>query len=66
MYVSISNGLRAIICEDPICVSSCPCGAIYKEAKYGAVLIDNEKVQWVSDLLWTVAHMGGLDLRVMR
>jgi len=30
-------------CEDPICVSNCPCEAIYKEAKYGAVLIDNEK-----------------------
>ncbi|MFC1979801.1 4Fe-4S dicluster domain-containing protein [Chloroflexota bacterium] len=30
-------------CEEPACVSSCPCEAIYKEPKYGAVLIDSEK-----------------------
>ncbi len=30
-------------CEDPACVSSCPRDAIYKEDKYGAVLIDREK-----------------------
>lgn len=30
-------------CEEPICVSSCPTQAIYKEEKYGAVLIDSEK-----------------------
>jgi len=30
-------------CEEPACVANCPCEAIYKEAKYGAVLIDGEK-----------------------
>ena len=30
-------------CEEPACVSSCPRQAIYKEEKYGAVLIDSEK-----------------------
>ncbi|MFC2066980.1 4Fe-4S dicluster domain-containing protein [Chloroflexota bacterium] len=30
-------------CQEPACVGSCPTGAIYKENKYGAVLIDNEK-----------------------
>lgn len=30
-------------CEKPVCVSKCPFGAIYKEDKYGAVLIDNQK-----------------------
>ncbi len=30
-------------CEEPVCVGSCPREAIYKEAKYGAVLIDSEK-----------------------
>lgn len=30
-------------CEQPLCVSSCPCQAIYKEPEHGAVLIDSEK-----------------------
>lgn len=30
-------------CEEPVCVANCPGEAIYKEAKYGAVLIDSEK-----------------------
>jgi|WetSurMetagenome_2_1015567.scaffolds.fasta_scaffold223744_2 anaerobic dimethyl sulfoxide reductase subunit B len=30
-------------CEDPVCLNSCPVKAIYKEEKYGAVLIDSEK-----------------------
>ncbi len=30
-------------CEKPACVSSCPTGAIYKEPKYGAVLINADK-----------------------
>lgn len=30
-------------CEDPICVKSCPNGAIFKEDKYGAVLVDQDK-----------------------
>ncbi len=30
-------------CEEPACVSSCPCQAVTKEEKYGAVLIDSEK-----------------------
>jgi anaerobic dimethyl sulfoxide reductase subunit B (iron-sulfur subunit) len=30
-------------CQEPDCISNCPCDAIYKEEKYGAVLIDTEK-----------------------
>ena len=30
-------------CQDPACVGICPSEAIYKEKKYGAVLIDSEK-----------------------
>lgn len=30
-------------CEEPACVSNCPTQAIYKEEKYGAVLIDGDK-----------------------
>ena len=30
-------------CEEPVCVISCPSGAMYKEESYGAVLIDSEK-----------------------
>ncbi len=30
-------------CEKPACIDSCPTDAIYKEEKYGAVLIDKEK-----------------------
>lgn len=30
-------------CEDPVCIKACKNGAIYKEDKYGAVLVDTEK-----------------------
>lgn len=30
-------------CEKPVCLDACPTQAIYKEPKYGAVLIDSEK-----------------------
>ena len=30
-------------CEKPVCLSACPNGAIFKEEKYGAVLIDPDK-----------------------
>ena len=30
-------------CENPVCIKACPNEAIYKEEKYGAVLIDTEK-----------------------
>ena len=30
-------------CEEPVCISSCPFDAIYKEEKYGAVIIESEK-----------------------
>lgn len=32
-------------CENPVCIKACPNRAIYKEAKYGAVLIDAGKCQ---------------------
>ena len=30
-------------CEDAVCVKACPSRAIYKEAKYGTVLVDTNK-----------------------
>ena len=32
-------------CETPVCLDACPNGAIYKEDKYGAVLVDLDKCQ---------------------
>jgi len=32
-------------CEDPVCVKACPTGAIYKEEKYGAVLVAPDKCE---------------------
>ncbi|MEL7566157.1 MAG: 4Fe-4S dicluster domain-containing protein [Dehalobacterium sp.] len=32
-------------CEDPLCIKVCKNGAIYKEEKFGAVLVDREKCQ---------------------
>jgi anaerobic dimethyl sulfoxide reductase subunit B (iron-sulfur subunit) len=30
-------------CENPVCIKACPNSAIYKEGKYGAVLVDSDK-----------------------
>ena len=30
-------------CENPVCIKACPNGAIYKEDKYGAVVVDSDK-----------------------
>ena len=30
-------------CENPVCIKACPNGAMYKEKKHGAVLVDTEK-----------------------
>lgn len=32
-------------CEDPVCIKACPNTAMYKEKKYGAVLVDSDKCQ---------------------
>jgi len=32
-------------CEDPVCIKACPTGAIYKEEKYGAVLVEPDKCE---------------------
>ena len=32
-------------CENPVCVKACPNGALYKEERYGAVLVDTDKCQ---------------------
>ncbi|GAH88748.1 unnamed protein product, partial [marine sediment metagenome] len=32
-------------CQNPVCIKACPNGAIYKEEKYGAVLVDSDKCQ---------------------
>ncbi len=30
-------------CEEPVCITHCPCEAMYKESEYGAVLVDGGK-----------------------
>jgi anaerobic dimethyl sulfoxide reductase subunit B (iron-sulfur subunit) len=32
-------------CEDPVCVKACKSGALFKEEKYGAVLVDSQKCE---------------------
>ena len=32
-------------CDNPVCASACEHGAIFKEEKYGAVLVDQDKCQ---------------------
>ncbi len=32
-------------CENPVCIKACPNDAIYKEEKYGAVLVDPDRCQ---------------------
>ena len=32
-------------CENPVCVKACPSGALFKEKKYGAVLVDADKCE---------------------
>ena len=32
-------------CENPVCAKACPNGALHKEKRYGAVLIDSEKCE---------------------
>lgn len=48
-------------CENPACVDACPNGAIYKESKYGAVLIDEERCKgerkcWVACPYGSIAY----------
>ncbi|MEM3387648.1 MAG: 4Fe-4S dicluster domain-containing protein [Nitrososphaerales archaeon] len=45
-YPNIKTHIRWVTCfhcSNPVCIDACPNGAIYKEEKYGAVLIDQEK-----------------------
>jgi len=47
-YPNVKLNVRWIACfhcSNPICVDACPNQAIYKEEKYGAVLIDQDKCQ---------------------
>lgn len=44
-------------CENPICAKSCPNGAIHKEKKYGAVLVDPDKCQGTRKC-WRVCPYG--------
>jgi anaerobic dimethyl sulfoxide reductase subunit B (iron-sulfur subunit) len=32
-------------CEEPVCMKACKSGALFKEEKYGAVLVDSEKCE---------------------
>lgn len=47
-FPNLRLGILAINCyhcEKPVCAEACPTGAIFKEDKYGAVLIDEERCQ---------------------
>ena len=47
-YPNVRLNVRWIACfhcSNPVCIDACPNHAIYKEEKYGAVLIDQEKCQ---------------------
>ena len=46
-------------CENPVCVDACPFEALYKEATYGAVLVDEEKCQG-SRLCWQACPYGAI------
>jgi anaerobic dimethyl sulfoxide reductase subunit B (iron-sulfur subunit) len=46
-------------CEVPVCVDACPNGAIYKEEKYGAVLIDPDKCEG-SRMCWQACPYGAV------
>jgi anaerobic dimethyl sulfoxide reductase subunit B (iron-sulfur subunit) len=45
-------------CDNPVCVPSCPFGAIYKESKYGAVLVDQERCVPNCKICWTACPYG--------
>ena len=44
-------------CENPVCVKACPHTALYKEEKYGAVLVNSEKCQGTRKC-WRVCPYG--------
>jgi len=44
-------------CKDPKCIDACPNKAIYKEDKYGAVLVDTEKCKGAR-ACWTACPYG--------
>jgi len=44
-------------CKDPKCIDACPNKAIYKEDKYGAVLVDTEKCKGARQC-WTACPYG--------
>lgn len=49
-------------CENPVCAKACPNGAIHKEEKYGAVLVDPEKCRG-SRKCWRVCPYGAPQFR---
>jgi anaerobic dimethyl sulfoxide reductase subunit B (iron-sulfur subunit) len=46
-------------CENPVCVDACPNGALYKEDKYGAVLVDHEKCEGTR-VCWQACPYGAI------
>jgi anaerobic dimethyl sulfoxide reductase subunit B (iron-sulfur subunit) len=44
-------------CEKPVCVRACPNDALYKEDKYGAVLVDTDRCQG-SRMCWRACPYG--------
>jgi anaerobic dimethyl sulfoxide reductase subunit B (iron-sulfur subunit) len=46
-------------CENPVCIDACPNKAIYKEEKYGAVLVDPEKCKGAREC-WKACPYGAL------
>jgi anaerobic dimethyl sulfoxide reductase subunit B (iron-sulfur subunit) len=44
-------------CENPVCIKACPNSAIYKDEKYGAVLVDSDKCKGTRKC-WLVCPYG--------
>ncbi|MBI4529368.1 MAG: 4Fe-4S dicluster domain-containing protein [Deltaproteobacteria bacterium] len=61
-FPNVRLGLLAINCyhcENPACVDACPHQAIFKEEKYGAVLVDQDRCQGERDC-WEACPYGSI------
>ena len=61
-FPNVRLGLLAVNCyhcEKPLCAEACPHQAIFKENKYGAVLIDQERCQGERDC-WEACPYGAI------
>ena len=61
-FPNLRLGLLAINCyhcEKPACMDACPHQAIFKEEKFGAVLVDQERCQGEREC-WEACHYGAI------